>query len=85
MSFAGQLILDTHPNFTGLNSCSMIHKQFDYKSKLVWAALFLILFFSTASSVIKQRQANKKGDIESASIQTVGYEFSVINFLNEGD
>jgi len=61
----------------------MIHKQFEYRRKLVWAALFLIIVFSGASSMIRQRQINNNTNNETAHSETGSYEFSVINFLNE--
>lgn len=61
----------------------MIHKQFEYQRKLVWAALFLIVFFSTASSMIHKKQSNKNSTNETARSESGSYEFSVINFLNE--
>jgi hypothetical protein len=65
------------------NYRGMIHKQFEYKRKLAWAAVFLIVFFSTASSVIKQKQTNESISNETAGNQTGSYEFLMINFLND--
>ena len=59
----------------------MIHRQFEYRRKLVWAALFLIVFFSTASSMMRKERENKNMDVENACTQTDKYEFSVFPFL----
>lgn len=61
----------------------MIHKQFEYRRKLVWAALFLIIFFSTASSAMKEDRVKENNDIENVCPERGNYGFSVIVFLNE--
>lgn len=61
----------------------MIHKQFEYRRKLIWAVLFLIVFFSTASSMMKKEKGGQKNDAENVCPKRGNYGFSVIAFLNE--
>ncbi|MEO6734022.1 MAG: hypothetical protein ABIN01_22560 [Ferruginibacter sp.] len=56
----------------------MIHKQFEYGRKLSWATLFLIVFFSTASSMIKKKPANKNIDTENVSLEALPGKLSIL-------